>query len=151
MTLQSRNFQLIMIAIIAILCVLCMVSISYGQKLQNVPSGIFQQVIVTHNTITYLFRRSMINHQWSDWEQWPLYVIDNTQKPKSFCPIKVKQKTVNNIIGKQLLAWLHERAYDVRVSGHYNFSKYKKYDWEKFAGDHCGTYNKKIRVYRTSE
>ena len=139
---QFRRFQFVMIAVIAVLCMITMVAICDGQELQEAPTGISQTVTIKDQGNIRAFRRERLEANWSEWIEWAPKRSD--EKSKIFKPREVNQEVVNKIIGKDILKWLSKRP---SVSGHYNFSGNKNYDWKNFGGDKFGTWMTTVKLY----
>lgn len=113
----------------------------------SVNAAIFQSVIITSKDRIYCFYRRQVDNEWQNWQEWPVHVYDRSIPPKSFKPKRVSQDGVEDIFGKELSDWLDSQR---SVSGYYNFSNNKRYDWKEFVGYNYGTYTHKrlrFKVY----
>lgn len=108
----------------------------------SVVNAFFQEIVITYNEVDYAFMRE--SEDCVHWGYWYLKPPrDQTVKPRSYKPRKVSNEIVWEMCGPAVIKFLENRP---KVSGYYNFTDNKNYDWKKFAGDDYGTYSKKITV-----
>ena len=113
-------------------------SYCYPQISYDGGNSYFQEIIVTHDNTDVCFMRESVDfRRWGNWMQRPPRDSD----AQIFKPKYLTHDYVEGIIGKEMIEWLNKRP---RISGYYNFTKNKKYDWEKFGGESYGTYSKPI-------
>lgn len=127
----------IVLHITLIISILYLVATTVAQEptLREAPSGISQTVLINHSGTIKAFRRERLDKTWGEWIEWAPRRSD--EKSKIFKPRAVNQAATTKLIGKDVLRWLSKRP---PVSGHYNFSGNKNYDWKRFAGDRFGTW-----------